>query len=201
MPDSAVHSSLPSPPAPLATRNLDETRARAETLMTELGERELGVSLQSLGWDFRFDRARRRLGSCRWSTRRSPGKLITVSVHYAARLGLSFRDDQGLAVIEDVIRHEIAHAVDFERRGRSDHGRAWKAICRRIGADPTRLYETTDIQAFLLPGKYVAHCANCDRKITYYRKPSRPRACRPCCDAHAGGRYDERFRLRVLRQY
>ena len=40
-------------------------------------------------------------------------------------------------VAENTILHEIAHAIDIVNRGMSDHGPDWKAICRRIGADPT----------------------------------------------------------------
>ncbi len=201
MPEVSNAGPLTPSDAVSARSSLEEVRKRAVLLMQSLGEQELGASLHSRGWSFEFDRARRRLGSCRWSTRGRPAKKITLSGHYAARLGLSFRDARGLPVIEDVIRHEIAHAIDFERRGRSDHGRTWKAICKRVGADPTRLYETQNAEAFLIPGKYVARCPACEQEIAYFRRPSRPRACKRCCDLHAQGRYDERFRLRVVKLY
>ncbi|HEX7069968.1 MAG TPA: SprT-like domain-containing protein [Rhodothermales bacterium] len=165
--------------------------------MQSLGEQELRRPLQHLGWRFEFDRARRRLGSCRWPRRGLGPKVITVSAPFTRLLGLDYRDAQGLQVIDDVIRHEIAHAIDFETRGRSDHGPAWKAICRRVGADPTRLYEDP-LADMLLPGKYLLRCPGCGSEVTYYRRPSVPRACRECCRRHSGGRYDERFRLKLV---
>lgn len=191
---------LSAPSRSSAIRNLDEARARALRLMSTLGEQELGRPLQDFAWQFEFDRARRRLGSCRWTRRGDERKLITLSRHYAVRMGLSYCDVRGLSVIDDVIRHEIAHAIDFERRGRSDHGTAWKAICLRVGADPTCLYEQ-DAALPAPPGKYVAQCIECGRETTYYRAPSRPRACRICCDAYADGRYDYRFRLDIHPRY
>lgn len=181
-------------------RNLEETISHAHRLMHELGIQELGRGLEEFGWSFSLDHARRRLGSCKWRDR-GRRKLITVSRHYAGILGVAHRDARGLVVIDDVIRHEIAHAIDFETRGRSDHSSVWKAICRRVKADPTRLYETSALESIDLPGKYVAACPNCRAQITYYRAPSRPRACRSCCDAFASGRYDARFRLQVTRRY
>lgn len=38
--------------------------------------------------------------------------------------------------IVDTMLHEIAHAVDFCQRGRSDHSAKWKAIAEEIGAIP-----------------------------------------------------------------
>lgn len=184
-----------------ADHKLQETRRSALSLMRDLGARELGIPLQALGWRFAFDRARRRLGSCRWHPDSEDGKRITVSRHYAARLGPTYVDQSGLAVIDDVIRHEIAHAIDFERRGRSDHGPKWKSICRRVGADPSRTYESAEIVSLIQPGKYRARCPRCEREISFFRRPSRPRACRPCCDEFAGGRFDERYRLEISKRF
>lgn len=164
--------------------------------MRELGSLELGRPLQEVGWCFRFDRARRRLGSCQWRRGSRTRKWISISAVYVRLLGLSYRDDQGLLLIEDVIRHEIAHAIDFEHRDRSDHGEPWKTICRRIGADPTRLYDVSALPS--IPGKYAAVCPSCGLRIAFYRAPTRPRACRECCNRYASGRYDDRFRLAIV---
>lgn len=45
--------------------------------------------------------------------------------------------------IEDVMLHEIAHALSFIRFGRAGigHNRYWKQICREIGAKPERCYK------------------------------------------------------------
>lgn len=171
-----------------ADERLKEARKHALHLMEVLGRQELGAPLQDRGWTFHFDRAKRRLGVCRGARRE-----ISLSAHLVARNGLAHRDEQGVQVVDDVIRHEIAHAIDFERRGRSDHGRTWQAICRRVGAEPSRTYEGGSLD--VVPGKYVARCPACGAEQPYYRRPKNPKACARCCDAHNGGRYAEAYRM------
>ena len=219
-----------------------ETRALALQLFDELGRELLGEPLQARGWTFGFDRARRRLGVCRIKDKR-----ITLSSHLTRTLPL--------ADVEDTIRHEIAHAIDAERRGRSNHDRTWKALARVCGATPGRCYSgdvpddptapyagtcsacagsrdlyRQPVRAHLCPtcsrpgrpaylrvthrptgrvvwqggperGPYggtagvTATCPGCGATTRRARRPTRKTACAPCCRRHAGGRYDDRFRL------
>ena len=46
--------------------DLDVIATSAKALMEDLGREHLGRPLQDLGWSFRFDGARRRLGLCLW---------------------------------------------------------------------------------------------------------------------------------------
>lgn len=161
---------------------LPQIRDATLRLMRTLGDQHLGRPLQELGWTFRFDRARRRMGSCRVRTGRRPLKEITLSRSLARR--------NGWAVMEDVARHEIAHAMDRETRGRSDHGPQWKAWARKCGADPTRLYEGDDLEA--PPYKYRAVCPNaCGYETGFYRMVSRWYYCPECSDE------DEKAYLRL----
>jgi hypothetical protein len=91
------------------TAKLDRVQVLAEHLMRELGEQELGTPLQDLGWRFRYDNAKKRLGRCFYFK-----KLITLSTN------LVLLNDSDNWQIDDTIRHEIAHAIDFEERGTSD---------------------------------------------------------------------------------
>ena len=167
-----------------------ERQTRA--LMDALGREHLGEPLSARGWAFAFDRARRRLGACHHprDARSAQVKRITLSRHHT-NLG-------GWALMEDVARHEIAHALDYETRGRSDHGPAWRRWARRCGADPTRLHEGE------LPydpdAPYHGTCPACGNAVPFYRRPTRRPACKACCRSHNGGRYDERFRLRVRKR-
>ena len=187
----------PTPDGSVSER-LARATERVRGLMEVLGRQELGSTLQSRGWTFAFDRARRRLGSCQFG-RRGGSKRITLSRHLAATVPLDYRDANGLRVVEDVIRHEIAHAIDYERRGRSDHGRRWKSICLRIGADPTRTYDSDHLPQ--PPAKYTAICPNCARETAYYRVPRAAPACGSCCREHNRGRYSARFRLSIRKNY
>lgn len=98
--------------------------------------------------------------------------------------------------MEDVVRHEIAHAIDFERRGASDHGPVWKDIARRVGADPTRLYEGQDIPDDA--SKYVGICPSCAKEHPFYRRVTRRYACPDCCRTHNRGRFSDRFLLCII---
>lgn len=136
--------------------------------MKELGLAHLGQPLQECGWHFSFDHAKRRLGACHMGDR---GKQITISAPLARR--------NGLELMEDVLRHEIAHAVDYENRGKTDHGPAWKRWARRCGANPNRLYEGEDLQE--VPSKYVGVCpAACGYEAGFHRMIKRWYYCPDC---------------------
>jgi len=184
------------PPNAVQQQRLTETRAHALALMKELGQQVLGRSLQDLAWAFGFDNAKRRLGVCRYQPRVEGQKRITLSRHYVRLNGLAYRDESGLQVIDDVIWHEIAHAIDYEQRGRSDHSNAWKAMCRQVGADPSRLYEGQEVKR--VPGKYVVECPQCGQTSEFYARPKNVRYCKPCSRS-AGQRFDPSCRM-VLRE-
>jgi hypothetical protein len=151
----------------------DEIARRTRTLMEELGRRHAGRSLQDLGWTFSFDRARTRLGLCTWRRGRAVVKRISLSRPLAERLGWD--------VMHDVARHEIAHALDYEARGRSAHDAAWKTWAVRCGADPTATYDGPlgdDPEAPLL-----GRCTRCDFRRPMYRAPLRTHLC-PDCRRH-----------------
>lgn len=167
---------------------LGAIRRRADQLMSKLGEEQLGRSLQSLGWTLRFDRARRRLGICRWEKAGRRVRIISISRFYALQLDW--------IELEDVVRHEIAHAVDYERRGRSDHGSSWKDIALSVGADPTRLYEGPEVPD--RASKYVGLCPRCEKEHPFYRRISRIHACPDCCRIHNEGRFSPLFGLRII---
>jgi predicted SprT family Zn-dependent metalloprotease len=91
--------------------------ADAEKLATQLMHQH-GLD----GWQFKWDRATKRLGSCNYTRKR-----ITLSAHQT-------KNRQELEV-KDTILHEIAHALLPPRTG---HGKLWKAKCVEIGAKPQR---------------------------------------------------------------
>ena len=176
--------------------HLDPIATSTRLLMDELGREHLGRPLQDLGWSFRFDRARRRLGLCLWTKDGRPVKTISISRHLAAR--------EGWALMEDVARHEVAHALDFETRGRSAHDRTWKAWARRCGADPTRCYEGELADDPASP--YVGRCpaAGCGHTRPFYRAVTSSYFC-PRCEEVPGRarsylRVTERRSGRVLNE-
>lgn len=136
-------------------------------LQKELGKEHLGEPLEDAGWNFEFDRAKTRFGRTHFSTKR-----VTVSARLLNN-GLSY--DQ----IEDTLRHEIAHALDYETRGTSDHGHIWKKWARRCGADPSR---TGHLPDEVKPDyRWWLFCPECEEKVSgFYRKPKLNKLHRTC---------------------
>jgi predicted SprT family Zn-dependent metalloprotease len=135
--------------------NLFAARHLARTLMQQHGLRD---------WQFRFDHARRRFGSCRYRS-----KLITLSKP------LTFLNSE--EQVRDTILHEIAHALTPG----DGHGWRWKAACRKLGADPKRCYDEEEVVA---PPRRVARyqmgCARCDWWVDRHRLSRRNLVCRQC---------------------
>lgn len=145
--------------------------------------------LADAGWTFRFNQRKRTLGLCRFDARR-----IELSAPFTVR------NDE--PTIRDVILHEIAHALtppppqeynhSTSERSRLSgtsvpvrppknfrpHGPAWRAACKKIGANPDRLNTT----AAAPPGKYRATCPGCQSIHHRHRKPAEGRtySCKAC---------------------
>ena len=173
---------------PDVMHDLDAIAARTEALLDALGQEHLGRPLQDLGWTFRWDRARRRLGLCTWKTGGRLVRTVSLSRPLAASLGW--------AVMEDVARHEVAHALDYETRARSAHDAAWKAWAARCGADPTAAYDGP------IPddgtSRLVARCPACAFARPFHRTPTRAYAC-PDCTPRVFLQIEERASGRLVR--
>ena len=111
-------------------------------------------------WTFEFDNARRRFGCCHRNRNYGieGGGRITLSRE------LVLRNEQ--PQVEDVIRHEIAHALLPPKKG---HGAEWKAMCKVTGANPERCYDSEEVDT--VEGDYVATCAGCGTKYNRFRRP------------------------------
>ena len=104
--------------------------------------------LYKKGWRFRFDRAKRRAGSCRFSD-----KEITLAKAYA---------EQGdLKDIKNTILHEIAHALVGPKDA---HNAIWKQKALEIGCDAERCHDVI----FSKP-KYLLTCGNNCFEVARYR--------------------------------
>jgi len=104
----------------------------------------------------------------------------------------------GNAEIDRTMRHELAHLLAHHRAGRrriAPHGAEWQAACRDLG-----LHDESRCHALPLPRRQMTRphayrCPNCGVTIRRTRPMRKKAACLNCCRAHAGGRYDERFRF------
>jgi len=133
--------------------------AAAERLARELMDQH-GLA----GWRFRFDRAARRFGSCRYRQ-----KLITLS----ARLTLLNAADQ----VRDTVLHEIAHALTPG----DGHAASWRAVCARIGAKPARCYRDDEVVSPpTKPARFQIGCRTCGWWHDRRRLTARALVCRKC---------------------
>ena len=112
------------------------------------------------GWQFAFDLAPARGGSCRYRE-----KQITLSVTYCLKASKE--------KIVDTILHEIAHAIVGPNHG---HDAAWKAAAQRIGCTAERCHHVQHT-----PPRWYGQCG-CGQKWERQRLTQRTRIsrCRKC---------------------
>jgi len=143
--------------------------------MTLLGEHGL------VDWTFRFDRAVRRFGSCRWRER-----VITLS----AKLTLLNSEAQ----VHETLLHEIAHALTPG----DQHGAKWRAACVKLGIEPRRCFSDNDVA---MPARresqYEIGCAACAWWHARHRLNTKTLVCRTCRQPviYRERRSGRRFRL------
>lgn len=128
--------------------------------------RRIAVDLMKLHgiwlfWDFSFDRAVRRRGSCNFLKHR-----ITLSKPFV----LMNSEEE----VRKTVLHEIAHALVGGHHG---HDGVWRAKCLAIGGDGERCNK-----ASMPPGKWKAACPRCGTPYHRYRVPKQFDGwyCRPC---------------------
>lgn len=131
-------------------------------------------------WQFTFDHAKRRFGSCNYSK-----KQITLSSHLT-RLNT-------LEEVRDTLLHEIAHALTPG----TGHGAAWRAKCLELGAKPERCYRAEQVNQPDAP--YLLVCDSCGLAVPRYRRSRHIYVCVRCCKTYNGGRPSKTYRLRWQR--
>jgi hypothetical protein len=112
-----------------------ETIQFANLLLTQSG-------LKDLGWKFRINSNRSRLGVCRFRTR-----YIEISQYHLTSPATEIRN---------TILHEIAHALVGPQHG---HGPVWKAKAREIGCTGERCGKMD------APSRYVGVCPKCNIEV------------------------------------
>ena len=138
----------------------DLVRKHAETQMAE----HLDLDLWSFGWDS----AKKRLGVCKYDQH-----LISLSRYFV--------DYHSLDEIDQVMRHEIAHALAGPKAG---HSAKWKKIATSLGYQHKRI---SGEQIGNATAKLVGTCPN-GHVVYRHRKPKTPLSCSRC-----SRRFDYRF--------
>ncbi len=130
--------------------------------------------LTSKGWRFVWGKKRTAFGTCKVNKSRNI-KTIELSLHLLPTI------DQKEA--EDTIRHEIAHALDYEQRGTTDHSWQWKAWAVKVGARPERCGKSVNLdvtKVMAYKTKYRVECKCCKRVRPSHRKLKIERSCGVC---------------------
>jgi len=104
----------------------------------------------------------------------------------------------GMEEVDKTLRHELAHLVARQRAGRKriePHGAEWRQACRDLGLSDEKRCHDLPLPRTRQRVRHRYHCPSCRRDYDRVRPFRRAVACLVCCRTHAGGRYDERFRL------
>ena len=140
--------------------------------------RQLATSLLAQhglsGWRFLLDHGRTRCGACHYATR-----TISVSRHFVSL--------NSQAEVENVILHEIAHALVGPGHG---HGQRWQQTARAIGARP-EAYAPDDIQ--MPAAKWQIVCRQCGETLAHRHRRSLKLAQRRCGHCYGELRWQENF--------
>lgn len=144
-------------------------------------------NLHQRKWSFTFNTKKKALGTCNFGT-----KIITLS----EPLILSNPD---MELWDNTLRHEIAHAIDYYIRGKSDHSNDWKNVGKQIGCSVDLLKSSIKVNSVM--GKYTLKCNICEHEIQIHRKRKRESACSYCCKKHNNGLYSNDFKLKLIQNY
>tara|TARA_R110000796_G_scaffold11198_3_gene37342 strand:- start:788 stop:1525 length:738 start_codon:yes stop_codon:yes gene_type:complete len=100
----------------------------------------------------------------------------------------------------DTMLHEIAHAIDYIRRGTTDHSWQWKQVARAIGCNAERTGHA-DYDQDNITSRYTLTCKSCGTKRPSHKIKKRTSACTKCCKEHNYGRYSVKYALVQTRNY
>ena len=119
------------------------------------------------GWTFALADTRRRLGVCKYRTKR-----IEIAEFHAR--------SNPPSVVLDTLLHEIAHAIAGPA---AKHGPAWKAVAIRLGATPRACDDSHE--TVVTPGDWQATCPTCTKTFHRYRRPTSLSGYRCRCEARS----------------
>jgi predicted SprT family Zn-dependent metalloprotease len=112
-------------------------------------------NLAKLGWTFEWNHLEETPGQCR-----RDNKVIYISKFVVERA------DENLDFWRRIILHEMAHAIDVETRGYSDHGNIWEDICIQLGGIASSKVELKWHKDSLI---YEIYCEDCgETQLTPY---------------------------------
>lgn len=124
-----------------------------------------------------------------WSTRifRVAGRAFLAEG--AVELSWRLYCEVGVIAMAPVLAHELVHLWLHRRRRPSDHTPEFLHKSLELGLPEMRHHLRID------SGGHRYRCPGCGRQVVRAARIRKTLACARCCDEHAGGRYDPRFRM------
>jgi hypothetical protein len=149
----------------------------------------ISYNMFNKNWKFEFNNNKTRLGLCK-SSRISRRGTIYLSAW------LIKNSNTTIEVWKNTMLHEIAHAIDIDLRGKSDHSYKWRDIALHIGCDGKRC-GNAKVDGTKVDTKYTLICDACGIKRPSHKK--RKRECSCPCNPNKG--FDRNYLLRQIRNY
>lgn len=110
----------------------------------------------------------------------------------------------GVCEIDRTLRHELAHLLAHFRfrssRRLLPHGNEWRKACCDLGIAGERAGHSLPLAGRLMRRRFTYYCKNCRGRFARVRRIRRATACLACCRKFSGGKYDERFRLQLVKK-
>jgi predicted SprT family Zn-dependent metalloprotease len=138
----------------------------------------------------------------RWNSRlrSSAGRFVPGSRRFFSQVppaieiaSYLLEEPNAEALVADTLAHEMIHYWLWVRRRPYGHTSEFHAKMRLMGVSR---YNSVPRQR---PARYAYRCPACETEFLARRKLG-VLACARCCKAHAGGRYDARFKLFLHRR-
>jgi predicted SprT family Zn-dependent metalloprotease len=134
------------------------------------------------------------LPEIRWNGRlkTSAGRFIPDPNGCVIEIAAYLRDEkEALTLIKDTLGHEMIHYWLFVRNQPYGHTSEFHEKMNQIGVsryNPVPKHR---------PFKHCYECRSCGQRI-FVRKRLKLAACAACCNTHAEGRFDSRYKLKRL---
>ena len=162
---------------------IEITKMANELMSTTFHYRGVEYNMKRQGWTFGYSTRKNALGTCK-----SRGKEIKLSEWMIKN------SNENISVWKNTMLHEIAHAIDYTRRGTSSHDYNWKSIALSIGCDGKR---THSIDVDVNSSKYTMKCGTCGYSFPSHKRRKRKSSCGNCAPGH----YDENFIMEQIQNY
>lgn len=116
-------------------------KERAVVAMATQIAREVGLDL--FKWEIGVHGGTRSLGQCVIQYQGWANKVTRAAIHISRNV--IRRLDVADPRINEIVRHEIAHALAFDETGRLAHCKTWAAWCDRLGIPANRSISASDL--------------------------------------------------------